>query len=108
MFGAIWQLWISTIAMVVVWGSPVQIRSPYVVKDSHSLPKKWQKLGPAPKDHVITLQIGLKQIRFHELEKLLYEGMSILLNNDCHFTYYLPYSQKILTYSINSLRSIPF
>lgn len=58
-----------------VIGSPVRTRSPYAVKDSHSVPRKWSKIGSAPSDHVIHLQIGLKQSQFDELEKHLYEGI---------------------------------
>lgn len=56
-------------------GSPLSIRSPYAVKDSHNVPRKWSKVGPAPSSHVLNLQIGLKQSQFGELERHLYEGM---------------------------------
>lgn len=49
-------------------------RNHYVVKDSHNVPRQWSKLGPAPAQHMIQLQIGLKQENFNELEKHLYEG----------------------------------
>jgi tripeptidyl-peptidase I len=56
-------------------GSPVRARSLYAVKDTHYVPKKWSRVGPAPSDHVIYLQIGLKQSQFDELERHLYEGI---------------------------------
>lgn len=56
-------------------GSPVQARSSYAVKDTHSVPRKWSEVGPAPSTHVIHLQIGLKQSQFGELERHLYEGI---------------------------------
>jgi tripeptidyl-peptidase-1 len=56
-------------------GSPVRVRSPYAVKDTHNVPRKWSRIGPAPSDHVIHLQIGLKQSQFDELERHLYEGI---------------------------------
>jgi tripeptidyl-peptidase-1 len=56
--------------------SPVRARSSYAVKDSHFVPRKWSKVGPAPSDHVIQLHIGLKQSQFDELERHLYEGIS--------------------------------
>ena len=55
--------------------SPLRVRSPYVVKETHPVPSQWQKLAPAPKDHMIHLRIGLKQSQFNELERHLYEGM---------------------------------
>lgn len=55
-------------------GSPLSVRSPYVVKDTHNVPKKWSKVGSAPSGHIINLQIGLKQGQFNELERHLYEG----------------------------------
>ena len=55
-------------------GSPVSVRSPYVVKDTHHVPQRWTKVGAAPSAHIIHLQIGLKQSQFDELERHLYEG----------------------------------
>jgi hypothetical protein len=52
-------------------------RSSYVVKEVHPVPRRWTRIGPAPRQHLIELQIGLKQNRFDELEKHLYEGISI-------------------------------
>lgn len=60
-----------------VSGSTIRTRSPYAVKDSHHVPRKWSRVGAAPPDHLINLQIGLKQGSFSELERHLYEGMSI-------------------------------
>lgn len=57
-----------------VIGSPIQARSSYAVKDTHFVPRKWNNVGPAPSDHRINLQIGLKQSQFSELERHLYEG----------------------------------
>ncbi|KAI1265446.1 tripeptidyl-peptidase 1 precursor [Xylariaceae sp. FL1019] len=48
-------------------------RSVYSVKDSHYVPRGWTKRSRAPADHVINLQIGLKQSNFAELERHLYE-----------------------------------
>jgi tripeptidyl-peptidase-1 len=50
------------------------MRSPYAVKETHPVPKRWLEIGPAPGEHKIILQIGLKQSRFDELEQHLYEG----------------------------------
>lgn len=62
-------------ATQVVVGSPVKARTLYAVKETHNVPRKWTKIGiPAP-DHSINLKIGLKNKKFHELERHLYEGM---------------------------------
>lgn len=60
-----------------VSGSSVRSRTPYAVKDSHHVPRGWTPVGPAPAEHLIRLQIGLKQSQFSELERHLYEGILI-------------------------------
>lgn len=62
-------------AAQAVLASPVA-RSGYSVKDSHNVPRGWTKGARAPADHVMQIQIGLKQSNFAELEKQLYEGMN--------------------------------
>ncbi|KAI1422464.1 tripeptidyl-peptidase 1 precursor [Xylaria sp. FL1777] len=59
-------------AAQVVLATPVA-RSGYSLKDSHHVPRGWAKVKRAPADHVLNLQIGLKQSNFAELEKHLYE-----------------------------------
>lgn len=54
--------------------SPLRSRTPYSIKDTHNVPKQWTKISSAPKDHMLQLQIALKQSRFDELERHLYEG----------------------------------
>jgi tripeptidyl-peptidase-1 len=54
--------------------SPIQARSPYVVKETHFVPKEWTKLDRAHGSKTIQLQIGLKQGQFEELDRHLYEG----------------------------------
>ena len=66
------------LAVDAALGSPVRAHSAYAVKDSHVVPSKWTKVGPAPADHWISLQIGLKQSHFDELERHLYEGGYLL------------------------------
>jgi len=73
MFGAKILLAVALAAQLSL-GSPIKPRSPYAVKDSHFVPDKFSKLGPAPEDHVIELRIGVKQGDFDALEKHLYEG----------------------------------
>jgi tripeptidyl-peptidase-1 len=62
-------------AIQVVLSSPIRARTPYKVKETHYVPRKWTKLGRAPSEHTINLQIGLKQSSFDELERHLYEGI---------------------------------
>ena len=45
------------------------------VKDSHPVPSKWRRAGLAPGEHTLDLEIALKQSRFDELERHLYEGI---------------------------------
>jgi tripeptidyl-peptidase-1 len=47
--------------------------SDYMVKDTHHVPRSFRWIRPAPKDHMVNLKIGLKQSKFDELEKHLYE-----------------------------------
>lgn len=53
--------------------SPVA-RSTYAVKETHFVPRRWIEKGRAPKEHMLALQIGVKQGDFEELERHLYEG----------------------------------
>ena len=64
-----------TALLAIVAATPVRVRSPYTVKETHPVPSKWSRTGPAPGHHLINLQIGLKQSKFDELERHLYEGM---------------------------------
>jgi tripeptidyl-peptidase-1 len=56
-----------------VFGSRLSSR-PYAVKERHVVPQKWTRLGRAPADTILELRIALKQSRFDELERHLYEG----------------------------------
>jgi tripeptidyl-peptidase-1 len=49
-------------------------RSPYQVRETHYVPKGWQTLERSHGGKTIQLQIGLKQGRFHELDRHLSEG----------------------------------
>jgi tripeptidyl-peptidase-1 len=49
-------------------------RSPYVVKETHYVPQEWSKQDRSHGGKTIQLQIGLKQGRFDELDRHLYEG----------------------------------
>ena len=61
-------------AVTATFASPLRAQSEYWVKEHHNVPRKWTRIGAAPPHHVINLQIGLKQSRFDELERHLYEG----------------------------------
>jgi len=76
---------ISLLRTSLAFSREPQIHSAYVVKDSHHVPRKWTRIGPAPAQHLIRLQIGLKQNRFSELERHLYEGNWILWARDALF-----------------------
>lgn len=54
--------------------SPIQSRASYSVKDSHHVPRKWTRVGEASPKGIVKLEIALKQSRFDELERHLYEG----------------------------------
>ncbi|TAQ87393.1 hypothetical protein B7494_g4288 [Chlorociboria aeruginascens] len=63
---------ITALLVAIVAGSPVQTSS-YAVKETHLIPRGWEKIGEAPGEHIVALQIGLKQGNFEELERSLYE-----------------------------------
>jgi hypothetical protein len=71
----------AAIAAQAIVASPIRARSPYVVKETHYAPHGWTKQERTKGDHVIRLQIGLKQGNFEELERHLYEGE---FNNPAH------------------------
>ena len=70
--------------------SPLHSRRSYAVKDSHNVPKQWSRIGSAPTGHWINLKIGLKQSRFDELEKHLYEGVKNCRHLLCSTTLTVP------------------
>lgn len=53
--------------------SPLRPRANYRLKEAFHVPRSWSRVARAPSDHVINLQIGLKQGQFDELERHLYE-----------------------------------
>jgi tripeptidyl-peptidase-1 len=53
--------------------SPVR-RNGYALKESHFVPKSWTQVERAQPEHVVYLQIGLKQNNFAELERQLLES----------------------------------
>jgi tripeptidyl-peptidase-1 len=61
-------------AAQAVFGTPIRSRTEYAVKGAHPVPSQWTKLGRAPPEQMLHLQIGVKQSQFDELERHLYEG----------------------------------
>ncbi|MCJ1403417.1 hypothetical protein MMC11_006640 [Xylographa trunciseda] len=59
-----------------------QKRTAYAVKDTHNVPDDWVRVHRAPLDQEIRLHIGLKQSRFDELERHLYE-----VSDPTHYRY---------------------
>lgn len=57
--------------------SRTTVRTPYSVKETHSVPNKWVQIGRVDPSQMLHLQIGLKQGNFDELERHLYEGTSL-------------------------------
>jgi tripeptidyl-peptidase-1 len=84
MFGASILLTIA-VAVNGVFGSPIESRTAYAVKETHRAPRKWTKMGRAPVDAILNIQIGVKQSQFGELERQLYEGVFT-------FAAYLPWT----------------
>ncbi|KAG4413009.1 hypothetical protein IFR04_013868 [Cadophora malorum] len=72
MLGASILLTIALAAEAVL-GNPIQVRTAYAVKEKHWVPKRWTKMGRAPSEKMINLQIGVKQSNFGELERHLNE-----------------------------------
>ena len=63
------------LATPTAFAALIQARTPYSVKEAHTVPSKWTEAGRADRSHMLHLQIGLKQGNFEELERHLYEGM---------------------------------
>lgn len=68
-------------ASTIILSSPLRSRTEYAVKDTHNVPSKWYDVGPAPAHALLHLHIGLKQSRFDELERHLYEGTTDRFSN---------------------------
>ncbi|KAG0646389.1 Sedolisin-B [Hyphodiscus hymeniophilus] len=61
------------IAAQAAVATPIKARTAYEIKEIHEVPRKWSSQGRAPSDHMLHMQIGLKQGKFDELERHLYE-----------------------------------
>jgi len=78
MLGALVFLAVAA-AVQAVFGTPIQSRAGYAVKETHRVPRRWVNIGRAPADRMLSLQIGVKQGQFSELERHLYEGRRVSL-----------------------------
>jgi tripeptidyl-peptidase I len=67
------QLLSVALAAQVVSSSPLRSTS-FKVKERHLLPRNWRPVARAPRAQTVNLKIGVKQGRFEELERQLYEG----------------------------------
>ena len=65
---------ISQLVALILASAALASASPYKLKEYHPVPRGWTQIGQAPRTHSIQLEIGLKQSRFDDLEKDLYEG----------------------------------
>ena len=74
-----------------VSASGLSQRSPYLLKETHNVPNRWKEVGAPAPDHVIYLQIGLRQSNFEELEEHLYEGISSWMAQCAVGSLYSPY-----------------
>jgi tripeptidyl-peptidase-1 len=64
----------AAFAAQAAFATPIRARSPYVVKETFNAPHGWTRLDRASKDHLVSLNIGLKQSNWDELERHLNEG----------------------------------
>jgi len=67
------NLLVVAVAAQAVFANPIKVRTDYAVKEVHLAPRRWASAGRAPSNHMLHLQIGLKQERFDELEQQLLE-----------------------------------
>jgi tripeptidyl-peptidase-1 len=65
---------VSALAAHAANAVPTHDQRSYQIKETHIVPRKWQKIERAPSSHIIDLQIGMRQGNFEELEKRLNEG----------------------------------
>jgi tripeptidyl-peptidase I len=70
----------ASLGIQAAFASPIRTRTPYKVKETHFVPRRWTQRGRAPGSHMIHMQIGLKQSQFDELERHLYEGVTEILS----------------------------
>lgn len=78
----------------------------YALKERHHVPARWACVGRAPSWHMIQLQVGLKQSRFNELERYLYEGKNSYTGHVLSISVDLaPFPSFDQALKLNSLRS---
>lgn len=67
-----------TLACGVLTSPTTQFSKTYALKSTHHVPRKWDRIASAPLDHMITLQIGLRQGKADEILQNLKEGTKFL------------------------------
>jgi tripeptidyl-peptidase-1 len=67
------KLWLLTALAALAAATPLAALE-YAVKETHPVPEAWTRVGPAPADYYMRVDIALKQPQFSELERHLYEG----------------------------------
>jgi tripeptidyl-peptidase-1 len=71
------QLLNAAFVAQVVTSSPLLSSTSIKVKERHLIPRNWRHIARAPESQTIKLKIGVKQGRFEELERQLYEGKDL-------------------------------
>jgi tripeptidyl-peptidase-1 len=71
------SIFLIAAAVQAVFSKPIQSRTAYAVKGAHPVPRQWIQRDRAPQGQMLSLQIGVKQSQFGELERHLYEGIAL-------------------------------
>lgn len=71
-------------ALCLVLCSPVHFQSSSTLKESHPPPPRWTCVGRADPNHVVDLQIGLKQDDYESLERYLIKGIITTMSSASH------------------------
>lgn len=66
---------LAAVALQGILTSPGQKHVKLAIKESHPVPRAYTRISAAPADKIISLEIGLKQAKFTELERQLYDSM---------------------------------
>lgn len=71
------QLSLLLLAALVSFSAAKPLQSGHVVKETHRVPREFTRIGDAPGHKLLRLSVGLKQSRFQELERHLYESNTV-------------------------------
>jgi tripeptidyl-peptidase-1 len=67
-------LLLAVISACAVGASTARPQLQYAVVERNEAPQQWKRLGPAPKEKMFQMKIGLEQSGFDDLERELYQG----------------------------------